>query len=323
MDGCRPASVRTTRPTRSPPQSALHRACERRGRVWVVSTGGVVRLRSAAERTPVLVLDRHCPRRRVGRAATGASPLPPPRPARQRTVLGRDGAAACSAGLTARLRNLAVERRERRARRGRLPEDRVGGPADPGRSRGIRAGTRRGVAADELDDPVLAFVGRARRPAEERRPPPRRRSRLLPGVRAAPRRGRRPAGPLPERVGGDRSRSIGGGAPPTDDDPRPPLPPGGLRDRGRPRRWPPGVPVVTTPCGGPERRSSATRGEAGLVVSGFSPEELGNVGADAARRSGPAGADAGRDGREHVAREHSPARFRQLLADAFAEERTT
>jgi phosphatidylinositol alpha-mannosyltransferase len=75
-----------------------------------------------------------------------------------------------------------------------------------------------------------------------------------------------------------------------------------------------GLPVVTTPCGGPEALVTESRG--GIVLSGFSPEELattvqGLLG-NADRLS-----EMRRSGREHVVREHSPARFRELLAAAL------
>lgn len=75
-----------------------------------------------------------------------------------------------------------------------------------------------------------------------------------------------------------------------------------------------GVPVVTTPCGGPE--DLVRRSGAGKVLSGFEPEEL----ADTLRALAE---DAGtllamrRRGREHVVREHSPSRLRDLLADVL------
>jgi glycosyltransferase involved in cell wall biosynthesis len=72
-----------------------------------------------------------------------------------------------------------------------------------------------------------------------------------------------------------------------------------------------GVPVITTPCGGPEDliRTSG----AGRVLTGFDADEL----ATAARAllEDVATLVAMRTrGREHVRREHSPARLRELLA---------
>jgi glycosyltransferase involved in cell wall biosynthesis len=76
-----------------------------------------------------------------------------------------------------------------------------------------------------------------------------------------------------------------------------------------------GLPVVTTPSGGPEALVRDSGG--GVVLSGFSPEELAatvrDLLADPARL-----AEMRRRGREHVAREHSPARLRTLLAEALA-----
>jgi len=75
-----------------------------------------------------------------------------------------------------------------------------------------------------------------------------------------------------------------------------------------------GVPVVTTPCGGPEALVRESGG--GVVLSGFDREELAatvrELLADEARL-----AEMRRRGRDHVEREHAPARFRELLADAL------
>lgn len=76
-----------------------------------------------------------------------------------------------------------------------------------------------------------------------------------------------------------------------------------------------GLPVVTTPCGGPEALVRDSRG--GVVLSGFSAEEL----AERVRASldDPARlAYMRRKGREYVAREHSPERLRTLLAEALS-----
>ena len=78
-----------------------------------------------------------------------------------------------------------------------------------------------------------------------------------------------------------------------------------------------GLPVMTTPSGGPE--ALVRESGAGVVLSGFSAEEL------TATVSGLLGdparlAEMRRRGRDHVAREHSAARLRELLAQAFAEE---
>ncbi len=72
-----------------------------------------------------------------------------------------------------------------------------------------------------------------------------------------------------------------------------------------------GLPVVTTPCGGPE--ALVTRSGGGVVLGGFGSGEL------AATVSGllddPARlTEMRRLGREYVVREHSPARLRDLLA---------
>jgi glycosyltransferase involved in cell wall biosynthesis len=76
-----------------------------------------------------------------------------------------------------------------------------------------------------------------------------------------------------------------------------------------------GLPVVTTPSGGPEALVRESGG--GVVLSGFTPEELattvGELLADSSRLG-----EMRHRGREHVAREHSPARLRELLAEALA-----
>lgn len=76
-----------------------------------------------------------------------------------------------------------------------------------------------------------------------------------------------------------------------------------------------GVPVVTTPCGGPEELARASGG--GVVLGGFGAEEM------AAAVTGLLDepdrlAAMRRAGRVHVEREHAPERFRSLLAEAFA-----
>jgi glycosyltransferase involved in cell wall biosynthesis len=77
-----------------------------------------------------------------------------------------------------------------------------------------------------------------------------------------------------------------------------------------------GVPVVSTPSGGPEELLRESGG--GVVLQGFSPAELaetvnGLLG-DVARLSAMR-----RSGRAYVVREHAPARFRELLAEAFGQ----
>ena len=76
-----------------------------------------------------------------------------------------------------------------------------------------------------------------------------------------------------------------------------------------------GLPVVTTPCGGPEALVRESGG--GIVLSSFAPQELAStireLLADRERLEQLRGS-----GREHVRREHSPERFRALLASALA-----
>jgi phosphatidylinositol alpha-mannosyltransferase len=77
-----------------------------------------------------------------------------------------------------------------------------------------------------------------------------------------------------------------------------------------------GVPVVVTPSGGPERLVTESGG--GIVLSSFEEEELAaaltELLGDAARLRAMR-----LRGREYVVREHSHARFRELLAPALAE----
>jgi glycosyltransferase involved in cell wall biosynthesis len=75
-----------------------------------------------------------------------------------------------------------------------------------------------------------------------------------------------------------------------------------------------GVPAVVTPSGGPEElvRSSG----AGVVTAGWSEQELADT-MLAFLSDGTRLAERRRAGREYVAAEHSPERFRTLLADAL------
>jgi glycosyltransferase involved in cell wall biosynthesis len=76
-----------------------------------------------------------------------------------------------------------------------------------------------------------------------------------------------------------------------------------------------GLPVVSTPSGGPEALLRESGG--GVVLGGFSPEELAatlrKLLADPDRL-----AELRQRGRTYVEREHSPRRFRQLLAEAMS-----
>jgi hypothetical protein len=75
-----------------------------------------------------------------------------------------------------------------------------------------------------------------------------------------------------------------------------------------------GVPVVTTPSGGPERLVQESG--AGVVLSGFGAVELAAAVVGLLRDVGTLSAMR-RSGRGHVEREHSPARFRELLRPAL------
>jgi len=75
-----------------------------------------------------------------------------------------------------------------------------------------------------------------------------------------------------------------------------------------------GVPVVATPSGGPEQLVRDSGG--GRVLTGFSAEELAESVSDLLEDVATLGRMRAA-GREYVAREHAPARFRALLADAL------
>jgi glycosyltransferase involved in cell wall biosynthesis len=75
-----------------------------------------------------------------------------------------------------------------------------------------------------------------------------------------------------------------------------------------------GVPVVTTPSAGPEHLVRASGG--GRVLSGWDAEELADCVSELLGDAGTLGRMRVA-GREHVVREHSPDRFRSLLADAL------
>ena len=77
-----------------------------------------------------------------------------------------------------------------------------------------------------------------------------------------------------------------------------------------------GVPVVTTPSGGPEE--TLARSGAGRVLDGFSAEELVNV-LHGLLENPHDLLEMRRRGRAYVEREHSPQRLQALLAVAFAE----
>src|SRR5579884_2982998 len=76
-----------------------------------------------------------------------------------------------------------------------------------------------------------------------------------------------------------------------------------------------GVPVVVTPCGGPEELVRGSGG--GVVAEGFGAEAVAAALSELLQDPGRLLA-ARRSGRRHVEREHSSARFRDLLARALA-----
>ena len=77
-----------------------------------------------------------------------------------------------------------------------------------------------------------------------------------------------------------------------------------------------GVPVLSTPCGGPEELLRASGG--GRVLSGFDPEELAASALELLRDAASL-ATMRRSGRDYVVREHSPERLRELLRPALEE----
>jgi glycosyltransferase involved in cell wall biosynthesis len=77
-----------------------------------------------------------------------------------------------------------------------------------------------------------------------------------------------------------------------------------------------GVPVLTTPSGGPEELVRASGG--GRVLAGREPEELAQAALELLDDAATLAAMR-RRGRDYVVREHSPERFRRLLETAFAE----
>src|SRR5262249_40503316 len=160
-----------------------------------------------------------------------------------------------------------------------------------------------------LDDPVLVFVGRASDPRKNVRLLLEALA-LLPGVRLLL-IGEVPDAPLP-----DRAEAVGL---------VPSIAP--FLHRGTLLVLPSyqegfgiaaaeamaaGLPVVTTPSGGPEAlvRDSGV----GVVLAGFTPEELATTVRNLLADPTTLG-EMRRRGREHVVREHSPARLRELLAE--------
>jgi glycosyltransferase involved in cell wall biosynthesis len=77
-----------------------------------------------------------------------------------------------------------------------------------------------------------------------------------------------------------------------------------------------GLPVVTTPSGGPEELVRRSRG--GVVIGSHAADELAET-VTALLREPEVLASMRARGRAYVEHEHSPTRFRQQLATAFAE----
>ena len=77
-----------------------------------------------------------------------------------------------------------------------------------------------------------------------------------------------------------------------------------------------GVPVVSTPSGGPE--DMLRRSGGGVVVDGWTPEAFAGAVVELLEDAATLAAMR-RRGRDHVVREHAPARLRELLAAAFEE----
>ena len=197
------------------------------------------------------------------------------------------------------------------AQAGGLPEEEIGIlpiPVDPDHFTPASDGEWRRT----LDEPVLAFVGRA--------DDPRKNIRLLfdalallPGVRALL-VGRPPAGPLPDRV--EAAGVVADVAPYLRRATLFVLP---SHQEGfgiaAAEALATGLPVVTTPSGGPEALVATSGG--GIVLSEPSAEALA-----ASVRGLLEDPDQlfqmRRSGREHVLREHSPERLRELLAPELA-----
>ena len=164
-----------------------------------------------------------------------------------------------------------------------------------------------------LDEPVLAFVGRADDPRKNVRlllaalP-------LLPGVRALL-VGSPPRGPLPDRV--EATGVVPDVAPHLRRATLFVLP---SHQEGfgivAAEALAAGLPVVTSPCGGPEVLVASSGG--GIVLSEPTPEALA-ASVRGLLEDPDQLVQMRRSGREHVVREHSPARFRELLAEALAE----
>lgn len=163
-----------------------------------------------------------------------------------------------------------------------------------------------------LDEPVLAFVGRADDPRKNIRL-------LLEALPSIPRArlllvGSPPRAPLPERV--EATGVVPSVAPHLRRATLFVLP---SHQEGfgiaAAEALAAGLPVVTTPCGGPEALVTDSGG--GVVLSGFSAEELAEVVRELLEDPDRL-AEMRRRGHAHVAREHSPARLRELLATVLA-----
>ena len=252
---------------------------------------GVERLRGGAQRSPVLRLDRHRPRGRMGRKAPRAARLAPRwRSASTRRCCG-GWSGGCSRGARRVYATSPYSRRQRRPRR----RPRRGDGRDPaaaGRPRALHARARRRLGGDARR-PGARLRRSRERPAQERPACCSTRCRCSRRA-AAPRRRAAGRRRFPDRV--EATGVVPSIAPLLRRGTllRPPVAPGGLRDRRRRGDGGRSAGRDHAVAAG-RRRSSATPG-GGVVLSGFSAEELARPCASAARRPGPARGDASERG---------------------------
>jgi glycosyltransferase involved in cell wall biosynthesis len=165
---------------------------------------------------------------------------------------------------------------------------------------------------ETLEGPVLAYVGRADDPRKNVRL-------LLDALAELPEAralliGSPPRGPLPERV--EATGAVASVAPHLRRATMFVLP--SLQEGfgiAVAEALAAGLPVVTTPCGGPE--ALVRRSGGGVVLSSFAADELA-VTVRGLLEDPDRLAAMRQAGRDYVEREHSPARFRELLAEALA-----